>query len=260
VRCIWLVLLVACHRPERPVPKQGVNIQRLPPVIDERFTYSSSGEIALMLTDGTKTVDLVEKTLMTATETVTAVQNGVATQREIRFHDFRYQPLGGEPLDAKLVADKTYRWDGQAATRVDANEPVSEAELAAIKAYVRRDTGEPDLATWLLTDRDFVAGEPWKIPPEEPAPFAHGKHAGTSITFVALSNDEGRPTAAFDISQILVLEPAGQRVPITLNGRIVVDIGRARITSIDVEGDIRERTGPVEAAHMQTHQQFDYPR
>jgi hypothetical protein len=49
-------------------------------------------------------------------------------------------------------------------------------------------------------------------------------------------------------------------VPITLNGRIVVDIGRARITSIDVEGDIRERTGPVEAAHMQTHQQFDYPR
>jgi hypothetical protein len=260
VRCWWIVVLaIGCHHPERPAPKQGVNIKRLPPVLDEMFMYTISEDVALMLTDGAKTVDLSEQTQATASEVILAVRNGVAAERRIHFHDFRYRPLGGEPLDDKLVADKTYRWDGTTAT-TESNAPVSTEELTAIKAYVRRDTGEPDLATWLLTDRDFVMNEPWRIPPEEPAPFAHGKHAGTTITFVSFGERDGRPTAAFDISQILVLEPAGQQVPITLNGQILVDIGRARILSVVVEGDIRERTGPVEAAHMKTHQQFDYPR
>lgn len=263
MRCIWLVLLAfACHRDraERPAPKQAVNIKRLPPALGERFTYLVTSDLTLALTDGTRVLELAEHTNTNATEVVTAVQNDVATERTIRFQWYEHRPLGGEAIDGKLVLDKTYRWNGKVAKRDDADVPVSVEELEAIEAYARGDTGQPDLAAWLLTDREFVQGEPWTIPEDQPAPFAHGKHAGTTITLATLADRDLRPTAIFDITQVLVLQPANQKVPITLAGRIVVDIGLARILSIDIDGEIRERTGPVERAHMQSHQEFKFVR
>jgi len=231
-----------------------VRIARLSPVIGERFIYTMQDSLELVLTDGTNTAAAGETTTAEAEEIVEAVQNGVATQRSIRFIAFQHQPLmSDKPLETPVVG-KTYRvrWNGQ---RVyDGN--VSDAERTALDAYVRHDTGEPDMPTFMLTERDFTRGVPWEIPADQPAPFARGLHERASITLTEID----RSLARFAIEQVMILELRDEKVPITLRGTIVMDIASARITSVDVEGHITERTGPVQEAHMTSHQTFTYPR
>jgi len=249
---VLALAVVACRRDRaaKPTPPPAVQILRLSPVLGERFTYDISHELKLVLTDGTTTLAATEKLDAQAEEIITAVRNGIATERTIRFTRFVHQPLGSDkPLD-DVVSGKTYRWTGTPSA-----EP-SEPERAALQAYVRRDTGEPDLVTHLLTNRDFERGVPWDIPPDQPAPFARGLHAGASITLSEID----QTLAVFAISQVMVLELRGQRVPITLNGHVMMDIGTARIAQIAVEGHIRERTGPVQEAHMTSIQTFTYMR
>ena len=254
MRCLLLLLVLAsCKRDHvRPVPKQAVFVKRLPPVVGETFDYAIDDKLEISLVDDTRTLELSESIGASAREVVTRVERDVAMERTIQFERFAYRPLGAT-AESSILAGKTYRWDGKAAS-------ASSDELAALKAYARRDTGEPDVAIYLLTERDFVEGEPWTIAADQPAPFAHGKHDGTKVTFVELANRAGAPHAVFDIEQRLILEPMGQRVPIDLHGRIAVDIGRARIVSIDVDGAITERTGPVAKAHVESHQQFIFDR
>lgn len=240
--------LVACKRDhaERPAPPPpSVHVRRLSPVIGERFVYRIDQALRLVLSDGTATLAAEEQTAAEAEETITAVAGGVATERTIRFLHFIHRPLGAEQPLEDVVTGKTFRWPATG---------ISDAERAALAAYVRRDTGEPDLATYLFTDRDFERGVPWSIPADQPAPFARGLHAGTTITLVDL--DGG--TALFDVTQIMLLELRGERVPITLNGRVTVDVGRARVVAIDVDGHVTEPTGPVREAHMTSHQAFTY--
>jgi len=252
---IWIVLalaVVACRRdrPVKPTPPPAVQILRLSPVIGERFTYDISQELKLVLTDGTTTLAATEKLDAQAEEIVTAVQNSVVMEREIRFTRFVHQPLGSEkPLD-DVVTGKTYRWTGTPSSEL------SGPERAALQAYARRDTGEPDLVAHLLTNREFERGVPWNIPPDQPAPFARGLHAGASITLFEID----RSLAVFTITQVMVLELRGERVPITLHGHVMMDIGTARIAQIAVEGHITERTGPVQEAHMTSVQTFTYAR
>ena len=249
-----LALVVACKRdrPAAPAPPASVHIRRTSPVIGERYTYSVRDDLKFVLTDGTRTLDATEQTDAQAEEIITAVRGEIATERTIRFIAFHHKPLAADtPLVAPVVG-KTYRL--RAGGELDG--VVTDDERVAIKAYARRDTGEPDLATHLFTNRDFERGVPWNIPPDHPAPFARGTHEGASITLTEIDQSLVR----FAVTQVMVVEPAGQRVPITLNGSVVMDIGAARILSIDVEGHITERTGPVQEAHMTSRQTFTYPR
>lgn len=250
------LVLVAC-RPKRPEPPPpSVHIRRTNPVVNERFTYAVRDRLQIVLTDGTNTIEAVEETDSQAEEVITAVRGWIVMERTVRFIAFHHKPLTAEtPLVAPVVG-KTYRIGPNRAYATSTGDAVSDQERAALEAFVRNDTGEPDLATHLLTERDFTRGVPWEIPQDHPAPFARGMHAGASITFAEMAGTKVR----FDVTQIRILELAGQQVPITLQGTVVMDIGTARIQTIDVEGHIAAPTGPVKEAHLTSQQTFTYPR
>ena len=251
---IWLFLaiaLVACghRRDSRPNRPPGVYVRQLPPVIGERFTYHIVQQLKLVLTDGTETLAATETTDAEAEEVVTAVANGVATERTIRFLKSAHQPLGSPPLP-DLVTGKTYRWTGTPPPEI------SDAERTSLLAYARGDTGAPDLAAYALTDRDFVRGVAVDIPVDQPGPFAKGMHDGTSITLIALDG----AIAQFAIRQVRVLQVRDSRINMTLEGTIVMNVGTARVERILVEGHITQPTGPVREAHMKSQQTFTYAR
>ena len=251
---IWLAVLclVACKRDrvEQPAPPPAVHIRRLSPVIGERLTYHVSSDIKLVLSDGANQLEAIEKTDIEATEVIGAVQSGVVRERTITFVKFQHQPLGATAPLADVVTGKTYRWTGTP-------DPAwSDAERQAIAAYVRRDTGEPDLATYTLTDKDFTRGVAWKIPSDEPAPFLRGKHAGASITLDAIEND----AAMFRVSQIVVLDLGNTHIPLQLSGGVTMNIGTARIETIALDGHVTDGQAPIREAHMTSLQTFTYAR
>jgi len=249
---VILVTLVACKRDrvDKPAPPPAANIRRLSPVIGERLSYRVTSELRLVLTDGTTTLAAGETIDIAADEVITAVQNEVATERQITFRSFKHQPLGAAAPVDDVVTGKTYRWVG----RPDL--AWSEAERAALAAYARRDTGEPDIVAHTLTDRDFVRGEVSTIPADQPAPFARGLHGEATIKLDALDGDLAR----FAITQVLLLDVRDQKIPITLHGGVTMSIGTARVTEIVVEGHITEPIGPVKEAHMTSLQSFVYQR
>ncbi len=250
-RALLVIAICACHRPAKPVPPPAVTIRRTQPVIGERFVYALHDRLTLAITDGTTTLAATEENDTEAEEIIEAVQNGVAMQRSVRFITFRHKPLASEtPLDAPVVG-KTYRVRAEGGTRVFDGE-LTAAERTALEAYVRPDTGQPDLPTELLTERDFTRGVAWNIPADQPAPFVRGVHHGASITLTAIDGSLAR----FAITQQIVVAD----VPLALNGTVVMDIATARIQSIDLEGHIAQPTGKVVEARLESHQTFTYPR
>jgi hypothetical protein len=249
VLLLIVVALTACRRdrPAQPTPPPVVHIRRLSPVIGERFVYSIDQQLKLVLSDGTTTLAAAEATVAEAEETITAVQDQIATERSIRFLAFMHQPLGAEVPIGDAVTGKTFRWP---ATQV------SDAERAALTAYARPDTGAPDLAAYLLTDRDFERGVTIEIPADEPAPFVGGVHDGASITLTEIAGSIAR----FAIRQVRVLQVRDSRIRITLDGSIEMNIATARVERIAVEGHITQPTGPVQEAHMTSLQTFTYAR
>ena len=249
-RLLIVLALVACKRDrvDKPTPPPAVYIKRLSPVIGERLSYQTTSEIRLVLTDGTSTFAATEKLDANAAEVISAVENEVATARDITFRSFRHQPLGASEPAADVVSGKTYRWTGKP-------DPTwSEAERAALAAYARRDTGEPDIVTHALTERDFVRGEVFTIPADQPAPFARGLHGEATIKLDAIEGD----LAHFAITQVVLLDVREQKIPITLHGGVTMSIGKARVTEIVVEGHITTPTGPIAAADMTSVQSFVY--
>ena len=246
---LLIVALAACKRdrPAKPTPPPAVYIRRLSPVIGERFVYTIDQELKLVLTDGTSTLAATENTAAEAEEIITAVQNDVATERTIRFVSFMHRPLGADAPLADVVTGKTYRWP---ATQI------TDAERAALTAYARPDTGAPDLAAYLLTDRDFERGVTVKIPADQPAPFVGGIHDGASITLTEITGSVAR----FAIQQVRVLQVRDSRIRITLEGTIEMNVATARVERIAVEGHITQPTGPVQEAHMTSLQTFTFAR
>jgi hypothetical protein len=238
VRVLLLIsiLLVACKPKRPPPPPPSVHIRRTNPVVGERFTYAIKDNLKIVMTDGTNTLEAIEENDSQAEEVITGVRGFTVTDRTVRFIAFHHRPLTADAPLAASVVGKTYR-------------------VGPNRTFLRG-TGEPDLATHLLTDRDFTKGVPWQIPEDQPAPFARGQHAGASITFSEMAGTKVR----FDVEQIRVLELAGQKIPITLKGTVVMDIGTARIETIDIEGHITEPKGPVKEAHLVSQQTFTYPR
>jgi len=246
---VILLALVACKRDrvDKPAPPPAIFIKRLSPVIGERLSYQTQSELRLVLGNGTDTLAATEKLDANAEEVITAVQNGVATERTFTFRMLRHQPLGGD-VSAEVGTGKTFRWVGKP-------DPAwSDAERAAIAAYARRDTGEPDLVTYALTDRDFVRGEVVTIPADQPAPFARGLHGEATIKLDSVEGDQAR----FAITQVVILDVRDQKIPITLHGGVTMSIGKARVTEIVVEGHITTPQGPLQQAHMTSLQSFVY--
>lgn len=253
---IWIVVvacLVACKpdratQPTRPPP--SVEIRRLSPVIGERIGYRVTNDIRIVLGDDTNKLEAVGNTDIEANEVITLVQNGVVRERTITFVRFQHQPLGANLPLPDVVTGKTYRWTGSP-------DPAwSDDERRAIAAYARRDTGEPDLATYTLTDREFTRGEAWKIPADEPAPFLRGMHEGASITLDVIDGD----VAMFRVDQVVVLDVGEVKVPLALTGGVTMNIGTARIEMIALDGKVSAPTGTVREAQMTSRQTFTYAR
>lgn len=253
MRLLLIVLaLVACKpdRVDKPAPPPAVFIKRLSPVIGERLAYHVTSELRLVLSDGTNTLAATERTDIAADEVIESVENEVATERRITFRSVVHQPLGAGAPIADSVTGKTYRWSGKP-------DPAwSDGERALIAAYVRRDTGEPDIVTHVLTNHDFVRGEVVTIPADQPAPFARGLHGEATIKLDAFEGDLAR----FAITQVVLLDVRGEKVPITLHGGVTMSVGMARVMEIVVEGHITEPRGPVKEAHMTSLQSFAYQR
>ncbi|MBA3502316.1 MAG: hypothetical protein M4D80_19570 [Myxococcota bacterium] len=253
---IWIVVvacLVACKRDRAAQPTQpppSVNIRRLSPVIGERIGYRVTGDIKVVLGDNTNKLEAIGTTDIEANEVITSVQNGVVRERTITFVKFQHQPLGAKQPLSDVVSGKTYRWTGTP-------DPAwSDDERRAIAAYVRRDTGEPDLATYTLTDRDFTRGVVWKIPPDEPAPFLRGTHEGAQVTLDAIDG----AAAMFRVDQVVVLDVGDLKVPLALAGGVTMNIGTARIEMIALDGKVSTPTGTVREAQMTSRQTFTHTR
>ena len=249
---IAVALLVACKRDhvEKPVAPPSVYIRRLSPVIGERLTYHVTTDIKLVVGDATNRLEAIEKTDIEANEVIAAVDGGVVRARDITFVSFAHQPLGADTPLADVVTGTTYRWTG-------APDPAwSDGERLAIAAYVRRDTGAPDLATFTLTDREFTRGQPYKIPTDEPAPFLRGSHAGASITLDTIEGSR----AMFRIAQVAVLDLGKTHKLLQLSGGITMNIGTARIETIALDGHETAGDGAILEAHMTSLQTFTYAR
>lgn len=244
--------LVACKRDrvEQPAtPPPAVHIRRLSPVIGERIGYRISSNLKLVLAKGEHRLEAGEQTDIEANEVIEAVQDGIVRARTITFVKFVHQPLGADAPLPDVVSGKTYRWTGTP-------DPAwTDAERRAISHYARRDTGQPDLATFALTDRDFTRGEAYMIPTDQPAPFLRGTHGGASIKLDTIEND----VAVFRITQVVALELDAIKAALALEGGVTMNIGTARIESIALEGHVTPGPEQIEA-HMTSLQTFTYGR